>query len=91
MKVLWHIEFTRDYRKFPYFEGVEPSLFTRHAEQCKRFELWRRRHNFNSSLSVYFSHFPGFLIPAPDPLSIFTSTSWSVDIRRSPRVKRRTP
>ena len=71
MKVLWHIEFTRDYRKFPYFEGVEPSLFTRHAEQCKRFELWRRRHNFNSSLSVYFSHFPGFLTPAPDPFFDF--------------------
>ncbi|MBR2693842.1 MAG: hypothetical protein IKE69_06475 [Thermoguttaceae bacterium] len=71
MKVLWHVEFTRDYRKFPNFEKIEPSLFTRLPEQCKRFELWRRRHRFDADLSVYFSHFPGFMIPTTDPFFDF--------------------
>ncbi len=71
MKVLWHIEFTRDYRNFPHFEGAEPSFFTRLGDQCRMFELWRRRCRFDSDLSVYFSHFPGFMIPDPDPFFDF--------------------
>ena len=71
MKILWHWELHKDYSQFPKFDQYEtdelvPSAFVNTGDQCRAFELWRLKQNRGYSLSVYLSHFEGFIPPAFD-------------------------
>ena len=69
MRILWHWELHKDYSKFPvidYFEHPEltATSFNQMEDQCRSFELWRQKQKREYELSVYMSHFDGFISPA---------------------------